>query len=57
MRQRAMKTGRFDPPWVSELASAHGIPEDRVRQPMRKLARHGETFQVVPDLCYASGCS
>ncbi|GAB7541373.1 hypothetical protein [Cupriavidus sp. 8B] len=38
---------------MRELTSAHGIPEDRVRQMMRKLARHGETFQVVPDLFYA----
>ncbi len=50
--QQAMKAGRFDPPWVRELASAHGVPEDRVRQLMRKLARHGETFQVVHDLFY-----
>lgn len=50
--QQDMKAGRFDPPWVRELASAHGVPEDRVRQLMRKLARHGETFQVVHDLFY-----
>jgi selenocysteine-specific elongation factor len=50
--QRAMEAGRFDPPWVRELAGAHGIAEDRVRQLMRKLARHGETFQVAHDLFY-----
>jgi Selenocysteine-specific translation elongation fa ctor len=50
--QQDMKAGRFDPPWVRDLASAHGVPEDRVRQLMRKLARHGETFQVAHDLFY-----
>ncbi|HEX3379391.1 MAG TPA: selenocysteine-specific translation elongation factor [Paraburkholderia sp.] len=44
--------GRFDPPWVRELANAHGVPEERVRQLLRTLARQGELFQVVPDLFY-----
>jgi selenocysteine-specific elongation factor len=44
--------GRFDPPWVRDLASAHGVPEERVRQLLRKLARRGEVFQVVRDLFY-----
>ena len=44
--------GRFDPPWVRDLASAHGVSEDRVRQLLRKLARQGEVFQVVRDLFY-----
>ncbi|CAB3810594.1 selenocysteine-specific translation elongation factor [Paraburkholderia fynbosensis] len=48
----AVKAGRFDPPWVRDLASAHGVPEERVRQLMRKLARQGELFQVVHDLFY-----
>jgi selenocysteine-specific elongation factor len=48
----AIKAGRFDPPWVRDLASAHGVPEVRVRQLMRKLARQGELFQVVHDLFY-----
>ncbi|NKJ50713.1 selenocysteine-specific translation elongation factor [Burkholderia sp. SG-MS1] len=48
----AVKAGRFDPPWVRDLASAHGVPEERVRQLMRKLARQGELFQVVRDLFY-----
>jgi selenocysteine-specific elongation factor len=49
---RAVKSGRFDPPWVRDLAKARGVPEDRVRQLMRKLARQGEVFQVVRDLFY-----
>ncbi|WP_341318006.1 selenocysteine-specific translation elongation factor [Paraburkholderia sp. IMGN_8] len=50
----AVKEGRFDPPWVRDLASAHGVSEDRVRQLMRKLARQGEIYQVVRDLFYHS---
>ncbi|MBB5539757.1 selenocysteine-specific translation elongation factor [Paraburkholderia fungorum] len=49
---RALKEGRFDPPWVRDLANAHGVSEDRVRQLLRKLARQGELFQVVRDLFY-----
>ncbi|ACD20854.1 selenocysteine-specific translation elongation factor [Paraburkholderia phytofirmans] len=48
----AVKAGGFDPPWVRDLANAHGVPEERVRQLMRKLARQGELFQVVRDLFY-----
>ena len=48
----AVKAGRFDPPWVRDLANAHGVPEERMRQLMRKLARQGELFQVVHDLFY-----
>jgi selenocysteine-specific elongation factor len=47
-----LKAGRFDPPWVRDLANAHGVSEDRVRQLLRKLARQGELFQVVRDLFY-----
>jgi selenocysteine-specific elongation factor len=44
--------GRFDPPWVRDLATTHGVPEERVRHLLRKLARRGELFQVVRDLFY-----
>jgi selenocysteine-specific elongation factor len=44
--------GRFDPPWVRDLATRHAVPEERVRHVLRKLARHGELFQVVRDLFY-----
>ncbi|MFM0211784.1 selenocysteine-specific translation elongation factor [Paraburkholderia sediminicola] len=48
----SLKEGRFDPPWVRDLANVHGVSEDRVRQLLRKLARQGELFQVVRDLFY-----
>ncbi|HTI16387.1 MAG TPA: selenocysteine-specific translation elongation factor [Trinickia sp.] len=44
--------GRFDPPWVRDLAATLRQPEDRVRQVLRKLARQGEVYQVVRDLFY-----
>jgi selenocysteine-specific elongation factor len=44
--------GRFDPPWVRDLATATQMPEDKVRQLLRKLARQGEVYQVVRDLFY-----
>ncbi len=44
--------GRFDPPWVRDLAATHAVPEERVRHLLRKLARRGELFQVVRDLFY-----
>ena len=44
--------GRFDPPWVRDLASSTQEPEERVRQLLRKLARRGEVYQVVRDLFY-----
>jgi selenocysteine-specific elongation factor len=47
-----VKAGRFDPPWVRDLAKAHGVPEQHMRVLMRKLARQGEVFQVVHDLFY-----
>jgi len=47
-----IEAGRFDPPWVRDLAKAHGVPEESMRQLLRKLARQGELFQVVHDLFY-----
>ncbi|MGF6771932.1 selenocysteine-specific elongation factor [Paraburkholderia sp. GAS199] len=47
-----LKAGRFDPPWVRDLATKHALAEDRVRQLLRKLSRQGELFQVVRDLFY-----
>ena len=44
--------GGFNPPWVRDLAASLGVPEERVRLLMRKLARQGEVFQVVRDLFY-----
>jgi selenocysteine-specific elongation factor len=44
--------GRYDPPWVRDLAALTGVPEDRVRPLLRKLARRGDVYQVVRDLFY-----
>jgi selenocysteine-specific elongation factor len=44
--------GRYDPPWVRDLAAATDAPEDEVRQLLRKLARKGDVYQVVRDLFY-----
>jgi len=42
----------FDPPWVRELAQAHKIPEESVRQLLRKLLRQGLIYQIERDLFY-----
>jgi selenocysteine-specific elongation factor len=47
-----LEQGRFDPPWVRDLANVTQTPEDKVRQILRKLARRGEIYQVVRDLFY-----
>ena len=45
--------GRFDPPWVRDLAKTTGKQEEAVRQVLRKLARQGDVYQVVRDLFYS----
>lgn len=49
----AIDAGRFDPPWVRDLARDHGAGEEVVRQLLKKLSRQGLLFQVVKDLFYA----
>ncbi|SIT41819.1 selenocysteinyl-tRNA-specific translation factor [Paraburkholderia piptadeniae] len=44
--------GRYDPPWVRELAKTTARDEDAVRQVLRKLARQGDVYQIVRDLFY-----
>ncbi|WP_417660668.1 selenocysteine-specific translation elongation factor [Pseudomonas sp.] len=44
--------GKFDPPWVRDLASTLQQPEADVRLLLRKLARLGMLHQVVKDLFY-----
>ncbi len=44
--------GRYDPPWVRDLAATVREPEDRVRAVLRKLLTQGGVFQVVRDLYY-----
>ena len=48
----ALEAGRFDPPWVRDLARDHKLQEDAVRALLRKLTRAGQLSQVVPDLFY-----
>ncbi|QMV72547.1 selenocysteine-specific translation elongation factor [Comamonas piscis] len=52
----AITAGRFDPPWVRDLARDHGAGEELVRQLLKKLSRQGLVFQVVKDLFYAAPC-
>jgi selenocysteine-specific elongation factor len=44
--------GRFDPPWVRDLAARVHEPEERVRAVLRKLVGQGDVYQVVRDLYY-----
>jgi selenocysteine-specific elongation factor len=44
--------GRFDPPWVRDIANDAHLPEAQVRQVLARLAQAGEVFQVVKDLYY-----
>lgn len=46
----------FDPPWVRDLARAHSLPEEQVRQLLRKLLRQGSVYQVERDLFYHRDC-
>ncbi|MFM0326732.1 selenocysteine-specific translation elongation factor [Caballeronia glebae] len=48
----SLDEGRFDPPWVRDLAKAHGVGEDETRRLLKKLARRGDVYQVVRDLFY-----
>jgi len=49
-----LEAGRFDPPWVRDLARDTATGEELVRQLLRKLARQGQLFQVVKDLFYTA---
>ncbi|KIG08870.1 selenocysteine-specific translation elongation factor [Caballeronia concitans] len=49
----SIERGRFDPPWMRDLAKAHGAQEDDMRRLLRKLARRGDVFQIVRDLFYS----
>lgn len=48
--------GRFDPPWVRDMGRELGVPEERVRGVLRKLARQGRVHQIVKDLFYDEAC-
>ncbi|WP_051089290.1 selenocysteine-specific translation elongation factor [Oceanimonas smirnovii] len=44
--------GRYDPPWVRDLAATLEAGEEEIRQLGRKLVRQGLLYQVQPDLLY-----
>lgn len=44
--------GRYDPPWVRDIAGDTRLPETQVRSVLARLAKSGEVFQVVRDLYY-----
>ncbi|MEG2031704.1 MAG: SelB C-terminal domain-containing protein [Janthinobacterium sp.] len=48
----ALLQGRFDPPWMRDLARDCGLAEDETRRLLRKLAKAGQISQVVHDLFY-----
>jgi selenocysteine-specific elongation factor len=49
-------TGRFNPPWVRDLAVVSREPEERVREVLRKSVTQGAVYQVVRDLFYDREC-
>jgi selenocysteine-specific elongation factor len=52
----AIAAGRFDPPWVRDLAAAARASDDEVRQVLLKCVVQGEVCQVVRDLFYHRDC-
>lgn len=55
LRQRIwplLEAGRYDPPWVRDLARELDVDESAMRLLQRKLARLGHLHQVVKDLFY-----
>jgi selenocysteine-specific elongation factor len=52
----AIAAGRFDPPWVRNLALTVRAHDDEVRRVLRKCVVRGEVYQIVPDLFYHRDC-
>jgi len=52
----AIAAGRFDPPWVRDLAHTVGAPDEEVRALLRKCVVQGGVYQIVRDLFYDRGC-
>lgn len=48
--------GRYDPPWVRDMAATLEVAEAEIRTIGRKLVRQGRLFQVVRDLYYHRDC-
>jgi selenocysteine-specific elongation factor len=51
-----LAAGRFDPPWVRNLAATVRAPEDSVRRVLQKLLAQGSVHQIVRDLFYDHAC-
>jgi selenocysteine-specific elongation factor len=54
--QPLIAAGRFNPPWVRDLAGTIKVPEDDVPQVLRKQVTPGALYQVVHDLFYDRTC-
>ena len=54
--QPLIAAGRFDPPWVRDLAASAHEPEARVREVLRKQVTQNTVYQVVRDLFYDREC-
>jgi selenocysteine-specific elongation factor len=54
--QPLIAAGRFNPPWVRDLAGMLGEPEDTVRRVLRKQVTQGSVYQIVHDLFYDRRC-
>jgi selenocysteine-specific elongation factor len=52
----AIAAGRFDPPWVRDLAHTIRATDDEVRAVLRKCVVLGSVFQIVRDLFYHRDC-
>jgi selenocysteine-specific elongation factor len=52
----AIAAGRFDPPWVRDLAHTLRAPDDAVRAVLRKCVVQGGVYQIVRDLFYHRDC-
>jgi selenocysteine-specific elongation factor len=50
--QPVIAAGRFDPPWVRDLAASARVPEDDVRKTLRVCVTQGTVYQIVRDLFY-----
>jgi selenocysteine-specific elongation factor len=50
--QTALAAGRFDPPWVRDLAHAVPTDDEEVRRVLRKCTVLCEVYEVVHDLYY-----
>jgi len=48
-----VEAGRFDPPWVRDIAVKAHATEIETRQLLLRVARRGEVYQVVKDLFYS----